>query len=151
MLLFDKFYKQTLCLFGRLDAEFGAQGFFHSFEMLLNRGRFALGSERFHHQPMHVLAKRIACQGFAGVPQRIGPVFFCEGELCESGNDTCGLLGVKLASFLGPIFINAEHKFPTTEFVSGFETCPLMRPVFLAFGFFSFDNPLLEFFCVDGI
>ena len=60
----------------RLDAEFGVQVFFHSFEMLLNGSRLALGGECFHRQPVHVFAKRISCQRFAGVPQRIGPVFF---------------------------------------------------------------------------
>ena len=46
--LFYKFCKQTLCFFGRVDAEFGVQDFFHSFEMLLNGRRLALGGERFH-------------------------------------------------------------------------------------------------------
>jgi hypothetical protein len=89
--LFYKLGKQALCFLVGLDAEFGVESFFHFFEMLLNGCRLALSGERFHCQPMHVLAKRIACQSFARVPQRIGPMFLREGEFCESGNDTRGL------------------------------------------------------------
>ena len=92
MCLFYKLYKQTLCFFGRLDAEFGVQVFFHSFEVLLNGRGLTLRGERSHRQPVHVLAKRIACQCFARVPQGVGPAFFGKRELCESGNHTCGLL-----------------------------------------------------------
>src|ERR1041385_4797960 len=87
-----EFCKQALRFFGRLDAEFGVQFFIHSFEVLLDGRGLALRGESSHRQPMHVLAKRITCQGFACVPQSIGPAFFGQAEFCESGHYTSELL-----------------------------------------------------------
>src|ERR1044072_7834868 len=90
--LSHKFGKQALGFLGWLDAEFGVQFFLHAFEVLLNGRGLGLRGESSHRQPVHVLAKGIACQGFARVLQSVGPAAFGKGQFCESGNNTCGLL-----------------------------------------------------------